>query len=174
MFGIERILVCPTLALARPLVVMSEAATPFDHGSAYDRRIFLTPPPLAATLSGLCPIKGIAAAVDSQRSSGRSFLVSTPVLARSLPRAGLARAGSTTRRRPHRVSSSRHGSVSLGLLAVRVGSGVCQTREIGPFPVASCCLVPSTNGAGELMASTPLRGDNNPDHAVLPGFTCTP
>ncbi|QYS94217.1 hypothetical protein H0G86_001559 [Trichoderma simmonsii] len=118
MFGIERILVCPTLALARPLVVMSEAATPFDHGSAYDRRIFLTPPPLAATLSGLCPIKGIAAAVDSQRSSGRSFLVSTPVLARSLPRAGLARAGSTTRRRPHRVSSSRHGSVSLGLLAV--------------------------------------------------------
>ncbi|KAL6854105.1 hypothetical protein J3F83DRAFT_495400 [Trichoderma novae-zelandiae] len=140
---------------------------------------FLTPPPVAATLSLCCAqSRSCLEQNDSPRSSGRSFLASTPVLARSLPRAGLAqpRGGvSTVYPRPDMVLSASDCS--------EMGLGVWCAREIASPPVAWCCPrnVPSTrmpartNGVGELMASTPLRGDNKPGHALfLRRFTCTP
>lgn len=136
---------CPTLA--RP-------QHPSNHGAAYDRQAF-SDPPLRATLSAvLRPMKRPQPACDSQRPSpsGRSFLVSTPVMARSLPRTGLAqpRGGvSTTSLLPTWFCQPRTGSsCAAGAL---VGLGVRQ-RDWRHVLVQ----VPSTSGARADAVDTAL------------------
>ncbi|PTB36813.1 hypothetical protein M441DRAFT_72884 [Trichoderma asperellum CBS 433.97] len=78
----------PAPSLGSPLLAFSAVGT--DALPCPLQNVFL-PPPLPATLSAvLRPMKCMQPAYDSQHSSGRSILVSTPVMARSLPQAGLA------------------------------------------------------------------------------------
>lgn len=139
---------CPTLA--RP-------QHPSNHGAAYDRQTFSyplhCPPPSSAVLR---PMKCTQPACDSQRSSGRSILVSTPVMARSLPRAGLAqpRGGVSTKSLlPTWFCQPRTGST----YAVGVWLGRGCARGIG-FPglhVLYLYRYP-VRATRELMLSTPL------------------
>jgi hypothetical protein len=163
----------------------SEAATRLDHGSAYDRRIFFLPlhqsPPPSPRAA---PNDGHARQQDdSARSSGRSFLASTPALARSLPRAGLAQPrGGVSTVHP----SSRHGSVSLDCCELGPGGRVgvstsAREKRLALSPPSQCTQysheprgregarereTEETERDRELMASTPLRGDNKPAHAL--------
>jgi hypothetical protein len=134
------------------------AATPINHGAAYDRQTFFLPPPLRATLSAvLRPMKRPQPAYDSQRSSGRNILVSTPVMARSLPRTGLAqpRGGvSTAHLLPTWFCQPRTGSsCAVGAL---VGLGVRQ-RDWRHVRVQGRVQVPSTGDARADAVDTALR-----------------
>ncbi|KAL7810995.1 hypothetical protein V8C44DRAFT_108759 [Trichoderma aethiopicum] len=100
----------------------SEAAnTPRSRPLLMTGGYFLTPPPVAATLSPV--LRPMTATLPAEtttraRSSGRSFFGFYPSPG---PFAPAGRAGSTTRRRLHCASSSRHGFCQPRLL--RVGAG---------------------------------------------------
>ncbi|UKZ62433.1 uncharacterized protein TrAtP1_003682 [Trichoderma atroviride] len=133
------------------------AATPINHGAAYDRQAFSDPPPRATLAAVLRPMKRPQPACDSQRPSGRSILVSTPVMARSLPRTGLAqpRGGvSTTSLPPTWFCQPRTGSgCAVGaLVGALAGRGVRQRdwRHV-------LAHVPSTSGARADAVDTAWR-----------------